>query len=236
MKKILMEFIATFLMLLAILESIAIAAGARSAMVTLLTSTIVSGAAVTVLIYIFGKRSGAHLNPAVSTAMWLDNQLKTGLFFGYAIAQLAGSWLAAWVIDVTHQEGSYLMGETIPTQTETVAWFIELASSFVLIMVIFRFTDERFPKMKKFGAIAIGLTVAIGIYITGPYSGGSMNPARSFGPAMIENQRLFLWIYFIAPMTAAAVARYFDLWLRKRIGKKAIDVQTERVIKEEVAS
>lgn len=217
MNKYVAEFIATFTMLLAILEGILIAAESHSSTTTLITASIVSGGAVTILIYGFGKISGAHMNPAVSTAMWLDHQLNTRQYIGYAVAQLFGSFMAAWVIDITHRDVNYVMGATVPTLSESWAWLLEAGLTFILVLTIFRFTDAKFPKLNKWAAIAIGLVITLEIYFAGPYSGASMNPARSFGPAIIEDMTIYHWLYFSAPVVGGAMARYFDVWLRKKL-------------------
>lgn len=224
MTKYIAEFIATFTMLLAILEGILLAEPVGSSTLTLVVAAVVSGAAVTILIYGFGKWSGAHMNPAVSTAMWLDNQLNTKTYLGYCVAQLLGSLGAAWVIDVTHRDTFYVMGATVPTLPEGWAWLGEMALTFLLVLVIFRFTDARYPRRSKLAAIAIGLTVTIEILVAGPYTGASMNPSRSFGPAVMEDQTMFHWLYFTAPVVGAAAARYFDLLFRKKAVKKTVTV------------
>jgi aquaporin Z len=226
MKKILAEFISTFALLLAILETILLMADAEPGF-ALIAASVSAGVAVTVLIYIFGKYSGAHMNPAVSTALWLDNQLNTKLFIGYVLAQLAGSFCAAWVIDITHRDEFYLMGSTVPSLSEGYAWILEALLTFALMFVIFRFSDARYPRMNKWSAIAIGLVVTLEIYFAGAYSGASMNPARSFGPALIEGRGQFHWLYFSAPLVGAAIARYVDLLFRKREEQQDISADQE---------
>lgn len=214
MKKYVSEFLATFTLLLAILESILLSSESGNA---LIVSSLVAGVVVTVLIYVFGKHSGAHMNPAVSTAMWLDNQLDTKTLLGYSAAQLAASFSAAWLIDFLHRDEFYIMGATVPTVSGTVAWMMEFGLTFLLVLVIFRFSDDRFPRMKKSGPVVIGLLIFLEIYIAGPYCGASMNPARSFGPALFDGQTLYHWLYFSAPIAGAAAGRYFDLIFRKSV-------------------
>jgi len=212
MSKYISEFIATFTLLLAILEAILLTVESSAG---LFIVSLVAGGAVTILIYGFRKYSGAHMNPAVSTAMWLDNQLNTKEYFGYFIAQLAGSAAAAGLIAFLHRDDVYVMGVTVPSLTETQAWFLEAGLTFVLVLAIFRFTDKSRPAMDKWLAPVIGLIVFLEIYFAGPYSGASMNPARSFGPALMEGQTKYLWLFFSAPLFGAAIARYTDLIFRK---------------------
>lgn len=222
MSKYASEFIATFTLVLATLEAVIISTESSHG---LLIVSIVSGVVVTILIYGFRKHSGAHLNPAVSTAMWLDNQLTTKVYFGYFFTQLLAAVLAAWVIDLTHRDDVYVMGMTVPLLTEGQAWILEVVLTFILVFAIFRCIDPAKPKMDKFLAPLIGLIVFLEIYFAGPYSGASMNPARSFGPAFIEGRTEYHWLYFSAPLFGAAVARYFDLIFRK----KARSVNAARV-------
>lgn len=212
MSKYVSEFIATFTLLLAILEAILLTVTTNHG---LLIVSVTAGAAVTILIYGFRKYSGAHMNPAVSTAMWLDNQLTTKVYLGYFISQLAGSVAAAGLIAFLHRDDVYVMGMTIPSLTETQAWFLEVGLTFVLVLAIFRFTDKSKPALDKWMAPVVGLIVCLEIYFAGPYSGASMNPARSFGPALMEGQTQYHWLFFSAPLLGAAIARYVDLIFRK---------------------
>lgn len=216
MSKYVSEFIATYTLLLAILLSILISSRPESGGNTLVISSIVAGVGVTILIYGFGKLSGAHMNPAVSTALWLDDQLNTKELFGYIIFQLLGSFLAALTIDLIYSDTNYVMGTTVPSLTEGQAWILEAFLTFGLLMVIFRFTDKTKPALNRLAPAAIGLYVILAIYFAGPYSGASFNPARSFGPAIIEQQSRFHWLFFSAPLVGAACARYFDLIFRPK--------------------
>lgn len=219
MKKYISEFIATFLLLFAILEAIVFTAESTH---SLLVVSFVAGAAVTILIYGFRRLSGAHMNPAVSTAMWLDDQLATKAYLGYFAAQLLGSVAAAGLVHALQYDQAYFIGMTTPTLSEGQAWLLELGLTFVLVLAIFRCIDPAKPKRDKLLAPLIGLIVFLEIYFAGPYSGASMNPARSFGPALTEHHTELLWLYFSAPIAGAAVARYFDLIFRAKTSRQAL--------------
>jgi aquaporin Z len=219
MKKYFSEFLATYLLLLAILETIVQVSDSPYA---LLLSSLSAGVAVTILIYAFRKYSGAHMNPAVSTAMWLDDQLTTRIYLGYCAAQLLGSAAAALTTELLHGDGTYVMGMTIPSLTEGTAWLLEAGLTFVLVFIIFRCIDPAKPARDKLLAPLIGLVVVLEIYFAGPYSGASMNPARSFGPALIEGRSEFHWLYFSAPVVGAAAARYCDLIFRGKSRTAAV--------------
>lgn len=208
MKEVIIEFFATFLLLLAILEG-AVQFYEASPHMSLFMASLVAGLAVTILIRLFGKISGAHMNPAVSTAMWLDRQLSFGMFVGFAGAQLAGSAVAALVIHAVHSNG-YHMGNTTPSVSGFEAWWIELMLTFLLLSVIYVFTDTRYPKLNRLAPESIGLTVFLEIYFAGNITGASMNPARSFGPAIVSQTIGFLWIYFTATFVGAILAQQLN--------------------------
>jgi aquaporin Z len=205
MRKPVAEFMATFALLFAILECILLCERAAIPGLTLVASSIVAGAAVTLLILQFGTVSGAHMNPGVSISLWMDKQLTTGLMFGYVFAQLSGSFLAALVIDLLHGEG-YHMGTTDPAMSMAWVWILEFGLTFALMGIIYLFSDHRYPARNKWAAVVIGLTVTLEIFFAGEYSGASMNPARSFGPALISGKTEFLWIYLTAPVAGAIAA------------------------------
>jgi aquaporin NIP len=213
MKRYLSEYFATTFMLFCILYCIN-AVRDTNAWIALTAASAVAGVAVWLMIVLLGKVSGAHMNPAVSTAMYFDNELRFSEYLGYVIAQLSGSFTAAFVFDKIQGEEFYLMGATVPTINVWFAWIFEFILTFALLMVIYRFTDKRFPGRNKWAAAAIGLIVFAEIMIAGPYCGASMNPARSFGPALVKGEISFLWIYFGATVSGAIAARYFDMRFR----------------------
>jgi aquaporin NIP len=215
MKRYLAEYFATAFMLFCILYCID-AVKETSPWVSLTAASAVAGIAVWLMIVLLGKVSGAHMNPAVSTAMYFDNELRFTEYLGYVIAQLGGSFTAAFVFDKINGDVYYLMGATEPTINVWVAWMFEFVLTFALLMVIYRFTDKRFPGRNKWAAVAIGAIVFLEIMIAGPYCGASMNPARSFGPAIVKGEISFLWIYFGATVAGAIAARYFDLRFRAK--------------------
>ena len=167
------------------------------------------------------------MNPAVSVALWLDDQLNTKDLFGYAFAQLLGSLCAAWVIEITHTDVYYVTGETIPTLSEGWAWIGEMLLTFALMLTIFRFTDVE--RLKKLAPAMIGLVIFLEIYFAAQYTGASMNPARSFGPAYMAGLSDYHWLYFSAPVSGAALARYVNLMFRKKKPESAAVREEEAV-------
>ncbi len=151
----------------------------------------------------------AAFNPAVSFALVLTRNISPITFAIHVAAQLAGAVLAAHALQgnlppeaVT---ATRIGGQQVSTLITTgQAIFLEASATFFLVMVVFGTAVD--PKGPKVGGFAIGLTVAADILAIGALTGASMNPARSFGPAMVSH----IWeghaIYWIGPMLGAAIA------------------------------
>ena len=158
------------------------------------------GIIVTLMILCFGPTSGAHINPAVSIAFFLFNGEKKSL--KYIPFQLAGGLLAALTLQVLFPSSS-TRGETLPAAGIQETFVIEVFITFVLMLVILLIilTDRLLMV-----AFAIGFTVFLAAFFAGPYTGASMNPARSLGPAVMSNTASMLWLYFIAPILGASLS------------------------------
>lgn len=162
------------------------------------------------MIFALGHISGAHLNPAVTVAMWSLGRFRGRDVPAYAAAQCAGAVAASVVMGwVVGPVGSF--GATIPAVPVARAFAVEWLLSFVLMLVIMAVaTDERVTP--GFGGIAVGLTVGFCAMAGGPLTGASMNPARSLGPAVAGGIWDAHWIYWVAPLTAMLVAgRAYEL-------------------------
>lgn len=165
---------------------------------------------VTAMIYTFGHLSGAHINPAVTIAFWSVRRFRGADVLPYVAAQSLGAVLASAVLRMTlGPVGS--LGATLPSVPVWSAFALEWLFSFVLMTVIMAVaTDER--AAKGFAGLAVGLTVGFCALTGGPVTGASMNPARSLGPALVGEIWESHWVYWIAPITAMAVAaRLYEL-------------------------
>lgn len=159
---------------------------------------------VTAMIYALGHLSGAHINPAVTLGFWSVGRFRGREVFPYLIAQCSGAVAASFVLRSTL--GSIGdNGATLPRIPLISAFAIEWLLSFVLMFVIMAVaTDERVAD--GFAAIAVGLTVGFCALTGGPITGASMNPARSFGPALVGELWQAHWIYWLAPITGMMTA------------------------------
>ncbi|AFY58973.1 MIP family channel protein [Rivularia sp. PCC 7116] len=173
--------------------------------VTHLGVSFVFGAVVAAMIYSLGHISGAHLNPAVTLAFWTSGFFSKRLVIPYILAQIVGAVLASTLLFMSLGKEANL-GATLPLNGDWLQSFIlELLLTFILMFVIFGSgLDRRAPV--GFAGLAIGLTVAIEAAVMGPITGASMNPARSFGPALVAWVWQHHWLYWIAPIMGAQLA------------------------------
>lgn len=171
------------------------------------------GLSVTLMILVFGKISGAHLNPAVSMAFALKKSITPRLLILYIASQVAGGLLASYIIHQAYPSNLFL-GTTLPSGAPWISAILELFLTFILVMVILKMATG-YKEKSTLGALLIGLTVMLEAFFAGPICGASMNPARSIAPALISGQLQYLWIYLLAPSLGALLAagsfNYFKL-------------------------
>jgi hypothetical protein len=169
------------------------------------------GLAIACLASATGAISGGHLNPAVTVAMAATKRIDPVGAITYIIAQLLGAAAAAYMASfILGPDGAAAIQGGTPALASGVsmgAGFVaEVIATFFLIFVIFgTAVDSRAPKV---GAWFIGMTVTMGIFAIGPLTGGALNPARWFGPAMINKNFADVLLYFGGPIVGALVAAF----------------------------
>lgn len=172
------------------------------------------GFMVTALIATVGSISGAHINPAVTVALAVTGKMPPREAIGYILAQCAGAALASLILLATLGNVAKL-GETHPNVATGAAFAIEFWLSFVLMATVIGSTSED-----RWGgggaAVVIGMAVALDVLMGGPLTGASMNPARSFGPALIGQRWELHWLYWAAPIAGMSSAALLLRWLRGR--------------------
>ncbi len=156
-----------------------------------------------------GQRSGAHLNPAVTLAFWRLGKVQSSDAFFYVVAQflggIAGLALVAVAIRPVLAHASVNYVATLPGPAGNGAAFAaEFAISFVLMLTILKVSNS--PRLYRYTPFFTATLVATFITIEAPFSGMSMNPARTFGPALVGWIWNGLWIYFTAPVVAMQCA------------------------------
>ncbi len=170
----------------------------------LMAAAWVSGLAVLAMIYALGHISAAHFNPAVTLGFAVAGRFPWRYAPSYWTAQIAGGIAAAGVAALLLAPG---YGAHVPAVGPIRAVGIEAVLTFLLMLVIISVaTDKRVNE--AIPGLAIGLTVVFDVLIGGPSTGGSMNPARSLGPALFAGGAALshYWIYIVGPIVGAAMA------------------------------
>ena len=167
------------------------------------------GVVVTLCVACFGHISGAHINPAVTIGFWSVRRFPTRDVVPYILAQWVGAVVAsatlAWVLGPV---GNF--GATVPLVSTMRAFVVEGGYTGILGLVIMSVaTDARTPP--AVAPFAIGATVFAGALVTGPLTGGSFNPARTLGPALVGGVWTSHWLYWAAPVLGMVAAmRVYD--------------------------
>jgi MIP family channel proteins len=167
------------------------------------------GLALACVVTMLAAVSGAHFNPAVTIALFVTKRIKPVLAVLYIVAQLAGATVAGLLLRVIFPQAAwqaaYLGITSLAFGTPfAVGILTEAILTFFLVLAIFGTAiDERAPKV---GGIVIGLTVVVDILMAGPITGGSMNPARTFGPALAGGFWQDHLVYWIGPIIGALIA------------------------------
>ncbi|MBZ0288593.1 MAG: MIP family channel protein [Anaerolineae bacterium] len=170
------------------------------------------GLIILVMIAALGHISGAHFNPAVTVAFALTRHFPPREVLWYIGGQVSGAVLGALTLRLLIGDAANL-GATLPAGSAAQSFGLEVLLSAVLMLVIIAVaTDTR--ALGSPAAIAIGFTVALDALWAGPISGASMNPARSFGPALVAGVWEHQWVYWIAPVIGAAIGAVLYQFLR----------------------
>lgn len=198
------EGIGTFILVFAGTGSVIVNSISNGA-VTHLGISFVFGAVVTALIYGMGHLSGAHFNPAVTLGFWASGFFPKRRVLPYILAQVLGAIAASALLLISLGSVANL-GATLPLNGN---WFqslvLEIVLSFILMFVILGSGLDRRAHV-GFAGLAIGLTVGLEAAFMGPITGASMNPARSFGPAVVAGIWQYHWVYWVAPILGAQLA------------------------------
>ncbi|HEX8737568.1 MAG TPA: aquaporin [Pyrinomonadaceae bacterium] len=177
---------------------------------------IILGAYIGGVVYLLGKRSGAHINPAVTWAFYRLGKINFADAVFYTLAQFAGAIAAAQIMKMAlgdfYRDSPIHYVVTEPAKWDhSGAWAFaaEFFISFVLMFTCLIAANSS--RLEKLVAPLTGVLIALYLIVETPYSGMSLNPARSFGSALAANEWRYLWIYFVAPplamLTAAEIFR-----------------------------
>ena len=171
-------------------------------------------------------RISGHFNPAVTLAFLATRRIEAMMAGLYIIAQILGAIAAAYALKATFPEAIFLAtrggGQSIALDTSGgQAFLLEVIATFMLMFVIYgTVVDLRAPKI---GGLAIGFVVAADILAIGSRTGASMNPARSFGPAVASGVFEAQFLYWTAPVVGALLAGLLYEFLFMRRGREPVD-------------
>lgn len=184
----------------------------------LLTGVLFAGTGSLMAVSPWGRRSGAHLNPVVTLAFWLQGKVHPGDLLGYVVAQLAGAVLGAAAVLVLwgRTARAVALGVTQPGPTVSVgtAIVVEAAMTAVLVLVVLLLTSS--PRTARWTPLATLVLVALLVWWVAPRTGTSLNPARSLGPALVLPRLHDYGVYVVGPLTGSLLACGLFALLRQR--------------------
>jgi len=165
------------------------------------------GLVIMAMIYATGHLSGAHINPAVSVAFSATRHFPRREVAAYVPSQLVGAVAGALLLRVVWDGTPADLGATVPSVGSGSALVYEaVMTGFLMFVIMAVATDTR--AIGAAAAIAIGGTVALDSLFGGGVTGASMNPARSFGPALVAGEWQDFWIYVAGPLLGAVAAAF----------------------------
>ena len=167
------------------------------------------GLALAAVIYTLWHISGAHLNPAVTISLWATKHIKTMAAIGYIVAQLVGGVVAALVLKIVFADVSpqFYLGDTMLATGVSPAMgiFVEALFTFFLVWTVYGAAVSK-SAAQNFGGLAIGFVLAMSLMVGGHFTMMSLNPARSFGPALVSAHWANHYVYWIGPILGGLVA------------------------------
>lgn len=202
--KYLAEIAGTFILVFAIMSAATVYRNAGQ--LGVIGIGLVHALVLTALVYAIGYKSGAQLNPAVTIGMLLAGRLGGGEAILYIISQIIGAVLAAFVA-FSAFGSSISASVTLPADGNVMrALILETVMTFTLVYVVLATTTSKNFKIVPLAGVAIGFTLGFNVIFGGSITGGSLNPARSFGPALVAMNFDYNWIYWVAPIAGGIIA------------------------------
>jgi MIP family channel proteins len=187
----------------------------------LLGVAVAHGLAIGIMVSAVGHISGGHLNPAVTIGFWVTKRISTTQALAYWISQLLGATAAAYlIVAIVPDTIWHAVGLGTPDLAQDFTrWhgmLLEAVLTFFLVFVVFATAADTKGAFSKIAGFAIGLTITMDILFGGPFTGGAMNPARAFGPALAANHWANHGVYWVGPLLGGVVAGVLYDWLYLR--------------------
>jgi aquaporin TIP len=207
------EFVGAFTLIFVGVGSIAVTQGG------LVGIAFAHGLAIAIMVSALGHISGGHFNPAVTLGFLVTRRIAPSLAVIYWVAQLAGATVAALALRAVFPDEANL-DSGVPTVNEVVGsgsgLLLEAILTFFLVWVVFATAVDARGTFKSIAGLAIGLTITMDVLAGGPLTGAAMNPARAFGPELIQNVWSDAWVYYLGPAIGAVAAALAYEWLYLR--------------------
>lgn len=226
MKKYLAEMIGTMVLVLMGCGA-AVFAGAPQGFISVGTLGVAFafGLAVVAMAYGIGSISGCHINPAITLGVFLSGRMSGKDAGMYMIFQFIGALIGStilWFLAKDSGSTTTLTGANgFADGQMSVAFVAEMVFTFIFVLVVLGVTAKN--GLNNFAGLAIGLTLVLVHIVCIPITGTSVNPARSFGPAIFEGGAALqqLWLFIVAPFIGAAIAAF--VW-------KGITVENDKAV------
>jgi MIP family channel proteins len=172
-----------------------------------------NGLAYAIMVTALEHISGGHLNPAVTIGFWVARRIGTIKALLYWVAQLAGAALGAYLLSIIIPETTWL---PVALGTPDLAsdfnrihgMSLEAALTFVLVFVFFATVADAGGAFDKVGGFAVGLVLTAGMLMGYPFTGGAMNPARAFGPALVAHHWTNNGVYWVGPLVGGVIGGF----------------------------
>ena len=231
-KKFCAEFIGTFMLVLLACGTATVLNCSKDHMGAYILTAVAFGLVIVAMAYSIGNVSGCHINPAVSLGVLINGGMNIKEFIVYIVAQFTGATAGAAVLGMLAGFKSSLgtNGWYGATDTFGGSWkysmVVEVILTFVFVLVILSVTSQK--KFEKSAGMIIGMTLTL-VHIFGIYfTGTSVNPARSFGPALIKafagdaTALSQYWVFLVAPLLGAVIAALvFRFLIKSKVEEKA---------------
>lgn len=219
------EFIGTFALVFIGAGSVAVLGFQGPSVPAIVGIALAHGLVLAIMVSNFGHISGGHFNPAVTIGAWVVGKLESARAVVYIVVQLGGAAVAALVLRYALTDqiwkqtnlGATTVGHSFGI-TNGRALVIEAVLTFFLVITVFATAVDDEGVFKSTAGLTIGLVLAFDILMGGVLTGASMNPARSFGPALVAGHWEDFWVYVIGPLggSVIAAALYWFAYLRTR--------------------
>jgi aquaporin Z len=184
----------------------------------LITGLLFAGSGSLVALSPIGRLSGAHINPAVTIAFWTQRKVHPHDLVGYIVAQVAGAFVACWLLRWAwgSTATALSLGATEPGHglDAVEAAGVEAAMTAALVLMILLFTSS--PRTARWTPLGNWVLVAVLVWQGAPYTGTSLNPARSLAPAVVAPELAHLWVYLVGPVVGALAAAGVFAGFRER--------------------